>query len=252
MIILKSAREIENIRRGGGIVRKILMELKDYAKPGISTLELDQLAEKLTGQFQVKPAFRGYKGYQHCLCASINDEVVHGIPSSKRFLKEGDIIGLDFGVIYEGYYSDSAITVGIGKISDEARKLIRVTEEALWQGIAQMRPKNRLFDISHAVQKHVEQNGFSVVRQFVGHGIGQALHEDPAIPNYGDPQTGIELKAGMVFAVEPMVNTRGGDVRVLNDGWTAVTTDGGLSAHFEHTIAISEEGPSVLTGVSPQ
>lgn len=247
MVILKSVREIENIRRGGEIVRKILMELRDHAKEGISTLQLDQLAEKLTYQFKVKPAFKGYKGYRHCLCTSINEEVVHGIPSPKRFLKAGDIIGLDFGVIYEGYYSDSAMTVGIEKISDEAQKLIEVTEEALWQGIARMKPKNRLFDISHAVQKYVEGHGFSVVRQFVGHGIGQSLHEDPPIPNYGDPNTGIELKAGMVFAVEPMVNARRGEVRILEDGWTAVTVDGGLSAHFEHTIAITEGGPEVLT-----
>lgn len=247
MIVLKSPREIEKIKKSGRIVSTILQELKAAIKPGISTLSLDQLAERWIEKFKVKSAFKGYKGYKHCLCASINHEVVHGIPSAKRILQEGDILGLDFGVVSEGYYGDAAITVPVGKISSQAQTLLEVTEQSLWKGIKYMKAKNTLSDISHAVQSHVEQHGFSVVREFVGHGIGQALHEDPPVPNFGEPHQGALLQEGLVLAIEPMVNMGKPEVEILSDGWTAVSTDRSLSAHFEHTIALTAEGAQVLT-----
>lgn len=247
MIVLKSPREIEKIKKSGRIVATILQELKAAIKPGISTLSLDQLAERWIEKFKVKSAFKGYKGYKHCLCASINHEVVHGIPSAKRILQEGDILGLDFGVVSEGYYGDAAITVPVGKISSQAQTLLEVTEQSLWKGIKYMKAKNTLSDISHAVQSHVEQHGFSVVREFVGHGIGQALHEDPPVPNFGEPHQGALLQEGLVLAIEPMVNMGKPEVEILSDGWTAVSTDRSLSAHFEHTIALTAEGAQVLT-----
>jgi methionyl aminopeptidase len=247
MIVLKSAREIEKMKKSGQIVARILQQLKAKVRPGVTTLELDQLAEKLIKENNVLPAFKGYKGFKHCICASVNQEVVHGIPSEKRVLQEGDLFSADFGVIYEGYYGDSAFTVAVGKINSEYQKLVKVTEESLYKGIDQIKIGNHLSDISHAVQTHVEKHGFSVVREFVGHGIGQALHEDPPIPNYGEPHQGPVLKEGMVLAVEPMVNIGRPSVTILDDGWTAVTTDGSMSAHFEHTIAVTANGPDILT-----
>jgi len=190
MIVLKSQREIEKMRKSGQIVSKILQELKAMVRPGISTYQLDQRAETLIDQFHVRPAFKGYRGFQHCICASINEEVVHGIPSKQRIVQEGDLLSIDFGVIYEGFYGDSALTVGVGSISEEKQKLLKVTEASLWKGIDQMQVGHRLSDISHAVQSYVEKHGYSVVREFVGHGIGHELHEDPPIPNYGRPADG--------------------------------------------------------------
>lgn len=247
MIILKTAREIEKIKIAGQVVGAILEELKNRVQPGVSTAEIDRWSDELIHKNRVKSAFKGYKGYAHHICTSINEEVVHGIPSKKRKLREGDIIGLDFGVVYDGYYADAAVTVGIGKISKEAERLIRITEESLWKGIDQACINKYLEDISYAVQSHVEKEGYSVVREFVGHGIGQSLHEDPAVPNYGEAGRGIVLKEGLVLAIEPMVNMGKPEVHILNDGWTAVTNDGSLSAHFEHTVAISSKGPEVLT-----
>lgn len=247
MIIYKTPREIEKMKKSGYIVGTILQELKSRVKEGISTLYLDQLAEKMIEKFKVKSAFKGYKGYKHCLCTSVNDEVVHGIPSAQKILKEGDIIGLDFGVVYEGYYGDSALTVSVGKVSEIISRLLKVTEESLWKGIEKVKAKNTLFDVSCAIQAHIEKHGYSVVREFVGHGIGQSLHEDPPVPNYGVRDQGTILKEGLVLAIEPMVNQGGHQVRILDDGWTAVTVDHSLSAHFEHTVAVTDQGTEVLT-----
>lgn len=246
MVILKSPREIEKIRRSNQMVAQILETIRRQVVPGIDTLSLDGLAETLALQQKVAPAFKGYRGFPFSLCASVNDEVVHGFPS-RRCLKEGDILSLDFGIYCDGYYGDAAITVPVGKISDEAQRLLEVTQESLLLGIGQAIVGNRLSDISHAIQHHAEEAGFSVVRKFVGHGIGKDLHEDPQIPNYGKAGLGIRLKPGMVFAIEPMVNAGDYDVETLEDGWTAVTKDGSLSAHFEHTIAITENGPVILS-----
>ncbi|HBQ20844.1 MAG: type I methionyl aminopeptidase [Deltaproteobacteria bacterium GWA2_38_16] len=247
MIILKSPQEILKMKKSGQIVATILSELKMQVKPGVSTLFLDQFADKLIQKFKVKSAFKGYKGYKHSLCTSINDEVVHGIPSAKRILKEGDIIGMDFGVVCDGYYGDAAISVGVGNISEKAQKLLKVTEESLWKGIEYIKAKNYLSDVSCSIQNYVESHGYSVVREFVGHGIGQSLHEDPPVPNYGEPHQGVILEEGMVLAIEPMVNMGKSGVRILEDGWTVVTLDHSLSAHFEHTIAITEKGAEILT-----
>ena len=246
MIILKSPEEVEKIRLASGVVKETLMMLKEKVKPGVTTLDLDRMAEEAILKKGARPAFKGYRGFPATLCTSVNDVIVHGIPS-KRVLEEGDIIGMDLGAIVEDYYGDSAITVKVGKVSPEVERLLVVTRESLYRGIEQMRKENRLSDISHAVQKHVESSGFSVVRDFVGHGIGQSLHEDPQVPNYGDPRQGPRLKVGMVLAIEPMVNVGKESVRVLSDRWTAVTDDGSLSAHFEHTVAITENGPEILT-----
>ncbi len=247
MIILKSKREIEKMHEAGRIVAIILHEIKSQVKVGMSTLDIDHLAERMTEKFRVKPAFKGYKGFKHSICTSLNDEVVHGVPSKKRILKEGDILGLDFGVVHEGYYGDAAITISIGKIPERTKNLLKITQESLWKGISQMIVGRYLGDISHAVQLHVESHGFSVVREFVGHGIGQALHEEPALPNYGESGTGTLLKEGMILALEPMVNMGAPGVEILEDGWTVVTMDHSLSAHFEHTVAILSEGPKILT-----
>jgi methionyl aminopeptidase len=244
---LKSDSEISLMREAGRIVTEILDELEKAVAPGVSTLELDQLAEKLIYEKDSKPAFKGYHGFPCCLCASINEEVVHGIPSKKRKLKEGDLMKLDFGVVYRGFYGDSARTVPVGRITPEAQALVDATRESLYRGIAAMVVGNRIGDIGHAVQSHVEPKGYSVVRNFVGHGIGKKLHELPQIPNFGEPGTGMRLRAGMVLAVEPMVNAGTSDVKVLSDDWTAVTVDGKLSAHWEHTILITESGPEILT-----
>lgn len=246
MIILKSPDEVDKIRQAGRIVAEVLKELKSQVKPGMTTLDLDRIAEEGIRKRGGQPAFKGYRGFPATLCASVNNEIVHGIPS-KRTLQEGDIIGLDLGAIVDGYYGDAAITVAVGAIRPEVRRLVQVTEEALYRGIDQMKAGNRLSDVSHAVQTHVEAAGYSVVKDFVGHGIGQALHEEPQLPNFGKPGQGPRLRAGMVLAIEPMVNMGKDGVRVLSDHWTAVTEDGSLSAHFEHTVAITDAGPVILT-----
>ncbi|MBI3610646.1 MAG: type I methionyl aminopeptidase [Nitrospirae bacterium] len=246
MIILKSPEETGKIKRAGRIVAEVLKELKEQVKLGVTTLDLDQMAEEGIRKRGGQPAFKGYRGFPATLCASINEEVVHGIPS-KRALREGDIIGLDLGAIVDGYYGDAAITVPVGAVRPEVLRLIRITEESLYRGIDQMRVGNRLSDISHAVQSHVEAAGYSVVKDFVGHGIGQSLHEEPQLPNFGKPGQGPRLKDGMVLALEPMVNMGKDGVRLLSDRWTAVTEDGSFSAHFEHTVAITETGPVILT-----
>jgi methionyl aminopeptidase len=253
VIILKSPAEIEKMRRAGRIVADTRQKVVDAVRPGVTTAQLDQVAEEHIRREGATPNFKGYggfvdrKGFPATICASLNQEVVHGIPG-KRVLKQGDVVSLDFGAIWEGYHGDSAITVFCGEPpSNEAEKLVRVTEEALQAGISQVREGKRLSDIGHAVQQVVEGAGFSVVREYVGHGIGQSLHEDPQIPNYGDPGRGPALKPGMVLAIEPMVNLGGWETKVLSDDWTVVTADGSLSAHFEHTVALTEDGPEVLT-----
>jgi len=245
-IILKSPQEIEKMRRSNQIVAEILAEMKTSARPGVTTRELDELAEALLAKLKAHSAFKGYNGYPAALCTSVNEEVVHGIPSN-RVLKEGDILSLDFGAIYDGFYGDAAITLPIGSISTEAEQLLRVTEEALYLAIDQARPENRLMDISAAIQRHVESHGFSVVRDFVGHGIGKHLHEKPQVPNFGIPGRGVRLKPGMTLAIEPMINAGGCEVIIREDGWTAVTKDRSLSAHFEHSVAVTENGPAILS-----
>ena len=247
MISLKSIRELEYMRVAGKAVAAILNELVLMVQAGVSTGELDRVAEARCKELKVVPAFKGYRGFPYCVCISINEEVVHGIPSNKRILREGDIVGLDFGVHFEGWYGDSARTVPVGKASVEALKLVDATSEGLMKGIEQCRAGNRVSDIGHAVQNYVEPLGFSVVRDFVGHGIGRALHEDPQVPNYGPQGKGTPLKIGMVLAIEPMINAGRPEVKVLEDGWTAVTRDRSLSAHFEHTVAITANGPEILT-----
>jgi methionyl aminopeptidase len=245
MIILKTPEEIAVMAKASRVVAEALEVLKRAVKPGVTTDELDRLAESEILVRGAIPAFKGYRNYPKTLCASVNDQVVHGIPS-KRVLKEGDIIGLDLGAIVGGFYGDSAVTVAVGRIDEKAATLVRVTEESLSLGIEQARVGNRLSDISHAVQRHVEAAGYSVVTEFVGHGIGRQLHEEPQVPNYGKPGQGPRLQQGMVLAIEPMVNLGGSAVRVLDDRWTAVTADGSLSAHFEHTIAIQPSGPALV------
>ena len=235
------------MHRVGLIVWDVLNGLREAVRPGITTMDLEQFAVERTAEHGVRPAFKGYRGYPCVLCASVNQEIVHGIPSASRRLKEGDIISLDFGVEDNGYYGDAALTVPVGKIRPEVEKLLRVTRESLDLAIEQVRPGNRLSDISAAVQKWVEKNGFSVVREFVGHGIGTKMHEEPNVPNYGEPGHGPRLEEGIVFAIEPMVNAGGPGVKVLEDNWTAVTTDGSYSAHFEHTVAATASGPWILT-----
>ncbi len=247
MVSIKSEREINSMRKAGAAVGQILDEMCQMVKPGITTWDLDRYAESRCKDLKVVPAFKGYHGFPACVCISVNDEVVHGIPSRKKVLNEGDIVGLDFGVSIDGWYGDSARTVPVGKVSDEAQKLIQVTRESLYRGIEQCREGNRVFDIGYAVQNFVEQHGYGVVREFVGHGIGKALHEDPQVPNYGSKGKGLALKVGMVLAIEPMINVGGPAVKVLSDGWTAVTVDRSLSAHFEHTVAITQTGPEILT-----
>lgn len=246
MIILKSKEEVAKIAKASRIVAESLEALQGYLKPGMTTKDLDLFVEKQIRERGGTPAFKGYRNYPATLCISVNEEVVHGIPSD-RVIKEGDIVGLDLGAIYDGFYGDSAVTVSVGEVKPEAKRLIEVTEASLYAGIEQAREGSRLSDISHAVQSHVEQAGFSVVTDFVGHGIGRALHEEPQIPNFGPPGRGPRLKEGMVLAIEPMVNMGKAAVRVLDDRWTAVTVDGSLSAHFEHTIAITKEGPVILS-----
>ena len=245
MIILKTPDEIAVMAKASRVVAEALAVLKSALKPGITTDELDRLAESEIRSRGAIPAFKGYRNYPKTLCASVNEQVVHGIPS-KRVLKEGDIIGLDLGAIVGGFYGDSAVTVAVGRIDEKTAALVRITEESLSLAIEQARVGNRLSDISHAVQRHVEAAGYSVVTEFVGHGIGRQLHEEPQVPNYGKPGQGPRLQAGMVLAIEPMVNMGGSAVRVLDDRWTAVTVDGSLSAHFEHTIAIQPSGSALV------
>lgn len=249
MITLKSAQEIDQMQRAGAIVARILQDMAEEVAPGISTYDLDRLAESRIKELGAKPAFKGYHGFPACVCISVNDEVVHGIPSKKRVLQEGDIVGIDFGVSLDGWFGDSARTIPVGKASKEALKLLEVTQKSLELGIAQTREGNRIFDIGHAIQNYVEGFGYGVVREFVGHGIGRALHEEPQVPNYGPRGKGLALKAGMVLAIEPMINAGSPEVKVLADGWTAVTKDRSLSAHFEHTVAILPEGPRILTAL---
>ena len=246
MIICKSPAEIEKLRRSGRMARGLLEELQERVQPGVSTIELEKYIERRITQLGARPAFKGYRGYPCCLCASVNSEVIHGIPS-ERSLEKGDILSLDLGVVLDDYYGDSAITVPVGEIPESTQRLLRVTQEALQLAIDKARLGNRLGDISATVQRYVEDNGYSVVREFVGHGIGRQLHEEPQIPNFGQPGHGPVLKQGMVLAIEPMVNAGGPAVRVLADNWTAVTADGALSAHFEHMVAVSRNGPDVLT-----
>ena len=236
------------MRKSNALVAVILEELGKKIRPGVKTIELDRLSEQMALRRGARPAFKGYRGYPYSLCTSVNSEVVHGMPS-ERELQEGDIVSLDFGILRDGYYGDAAVTVPVGEISPEARRLLRVTEEALYRGISAARAGNRIGDISAAIQGHVEAAGFSVVRDLVGHGIGKSLHEDPQVPNYGSSGRGIELKPGMVFAIEPMVNEGTYRVDVLRDGWTVVTADGKLSAHFEHSVAVTENGPVILSRI---
>lgn len=247
MIILKTPQEIELIAQASRIVALTIAFLRERVKPGITTADLDRWAEEFIVREGGRPAFKGYRGYPATLCTSVNEEVVHGIPSPRKRLEEGDIIGIDVGAIVEGYYGDAAVTVPVGQISEAAAHLIRVTEEALTAGLEQVKVGNRLSDVSHAIQTVAEREGYSVVTDFVGHGIGRNLHEDPQVPNFGKPGEGPRLKEGLVLAIEPMVNIGRSDVEVLDDRWTVVTRDRKLSAHFEHTIALTVEGPKVLT-----
>jgi methionyl aminopeptidase len=228
------------------IVAEVLLLLAEKIAPGITGLDLEDLALQETKKLKAVPAFKGYAGFPFALCCSPNNKVIHGMPNAKPF-ENGDVVSIDFGVLYDDYYGDSALTVPVGVISPDAAELLSVTKQSLYKGIEQAVPGARLFDISHAVQSHVEASGFSVVRDFVGHGIGKKLHEDPQIPNYGKPGRGVQLKAGMVLAIEPMVNRGSYAVKVLDDGWTAVTADNSLSAHFEHTVAVTRQGPVILT-----
>jgi len=246
MIIIRSPREVEQIRKANVVVAEVLERLKTLVVPGVTTDELDGISEEIILSKGAVPAFKGYRGYPKTLCVSINEEVVHGIPN-KRKLKEGDIVSIDVGTNLHGYFGDAAITVPVGEVHPEAKRLLEVTEKALSIGIGMAKVGNRLFDISHAVQAWVESNGFSVVRDFVGHGIGKSLHEDPQIPNFGSPNQGPRLEKGMIFALEPMVNEGTYEVRVLDDGWTVVTADGKPSAHFEHTIAITDGEAEILS-----
>jgi methionyl aminopeptidase len=254
MIIYKTEAEIAAMKRGSQIVAEVLAGLKAMVKPGISTKTLDEFAETTAREMGALPAFKGYRGYPASLCASINEVIIHGIPSS-RMLKEGDIIGLDFGVLYDGFYGDAAVTIPVGEVSLKAKQLIAAAETAFYKGIAQMKTGNRVSDISHAVQTYVESQGFSVIRSFVGHGIGHSLHEEPQVPNFGLPGRGPKIKEGLTLAIEPMIAAGDWQEEVLDDGWTAVTKDRSWSAHFEHTVALTPGGVEILSlreGEEPQ
>jgi methionyl aminopeptidase len=250
MITFKSATELEAMRQSSRIVAAVLGELEPLIRPGLRTRELDLYAEKRTRELGAVPAFKGYRGYPASVCVSVNEEIIHGIPSG-RILQEGDIVSLDFGVLYEGFYSDSALTVPVGRTSPEAAKLIAVAERSFFKGLEQMREGRRLSDISAAIQQAVESEGFSVIRQFVGHGIGRSLHEEPQLPNFGAAGRGPKIRPGLTLAIEPMIAAGGPDVEILEDGWTAVTRDRSLSAHYEHTVALTEDGPEVLSARTP-
>lgn len=245
-IRIKTPEEIDILRKAGKILASIIRELERSLKSGMTTKDIDAKAESLIRRANVLHAFKGYRGFPGCACVSVNEEVVHGIPGSKK-VKDGDIVSIDVGIIHDDYYSDTAMTVAIGKVDPQCLRLLEVTQESLYKGIEKAWPNNRLSDISSAIQQHVEKNKFSVVRNFVGHGIGRQLHEEPEIPNFGDPNQGPVLKEGMVFAIEPMVNLGRHQTKVLSDGWTVITEDGKPSAHFEHTIAITTKGPEILT-----
>ncbi len=246
MIPIKSKEEVECLKKSGRILASIVEDIKLCIKPGIRTEFIDAKAEEFIAEYHAKPAFKGYRGFPKCTCISVNEQVVHGIPG-KRIIKEGDIVSIDIGIVLNDYFSDTAFTVGIGKISENLQRLIDVTRESLFHGIEQAVIDNHLSDISFAVQNYVESQNFSVVRDFVGHGIGKALHEEPEIPNFGLPHSGPTLKEGMVLAIEPMVNMGAWHTRILDDGWTVVTEDGKPSAHFEHTVAVTRSGPQILT-----
>jgi methionyl aminopeptidase len=247
-IMIKTPQEIEKMRRSGQVVREVLEHVRKFVKAGASTQDLENAAAEKMNELGAKPAFKGYRGYPCVLCTSVNDEVVHGIPSAKRVLKDGDIVSIDTGVIIDGYYGDSATTIAVGgKVPQRTLKLLEVTQASLDRGIEAIKPGATLGDVGAAVQEAVEAEGFSVVRDFVGHGIGTRLHEDPQVPNFGRRGQGQKLREGMVIAIEPMVNAGRPDVQVLSDGWTAVTQDGSLSAHFEHTVAVTAEGAEILT-----
>ncbi len=248
MIACRSQRELERLRAANLLVARVLSLLKDTVAAGVTTAALDALAEGALRQAGALPAFKGYHGYPATICVSVNEQVVHGIPSDRELL-EGDIVSIDIGALLDGYYGDAAMTVPVGRIAHETATLLRVTEESLWKGIEHVKVGGRVSDIGHAVQQHVEAHGFSVVREFVGHGVGTALHEEPQIPNYGEPGRGPRLAEGMVLAIEPMVNMGKAAIKVLSDGWTAVTRDGSLSAHFEHSVAVSAAGPIVLSAL---
>jgi len=247
MIHRKTADQISLMSEGGSAVARILERMKDVVKPGVPTSEIEKEADRMSRSLGIVAAFKGYLGYPSSICVSINDEVVHGIPSRERILEEGDIVGLDFGAFYKGFYSDAAVTLRVGKLDEKTEHLMDIARGALYKGIEAAVVGNRIGDISHTVQSYVENNGYSVVKAFVGHGIGRSLHEEPQVPNFGEPQWGIRLKEGMTLAIEPMVNAGSDQVRVLDDGWTAVTADGSLSAHFEHTVAVTSKGPRILT-----
>src|SRR5215468_5363934 len=247
-IVCKSTAEIDKMRRSGHIVRQVLQELRAMVKPEVTTMDLEKAAERRIREFGAKPAFKGYYDYPCVLCTSVNEEIVHGIPSSKRVLKTGDIVSIDCGVVLDGYYGDAAITVAVGDgISPERKKLLEVTEQSLYRAIEQVKIGNTISDIGAAVQEYVEANGFSVVREFVGHGIGTRLHEEPQVPNFRSHGANTRLREGMVLAIEPMVNSGRPEARVLDDKWTAVTADGSSSAHFEHCVAVTKNGPLILT-----
>jgi len=248
MIVLKSMDEIEKLSRSNRLVAMILKDLGKMVRPGVTTLELDEAAERMIRDAGARPAFKGYKGYKYTICASVNEQVVHGVPS-RRKLMEGDIVGIDVGLVLEGYYGDIAYTFPVSDVGEDVKRLLEVTKGVLEEAISRMVVGVRLSDISHFIQSYVESRGYSVVRKFAGHGIGRSLHEDPPVPNYGKPGHGPVLREGMVLAVEPMVNMGSHEVVLLDDGWTAVTADGSLSAHFEHVVAITEEGPWVLTKI---
>jgi len=244
---LKTQKEIALMREAGRIVAVTLQELRENVRPGVSTAALDAIAERTVLALGALPAFKGYNGFPASTCLSLNDEIVHGIPNPARVLEEGDVLSIDFGAIYQGYYGDSATTIGVGEISSEAKKLLAATEAALYEGIKRARAGNHLGEVSNAIQTHAEKEGFSVVRQYVGHGIGRHMHEEPQVPNFGPRNKGAILKAGMVLAIEPMLNTGTENTVLRPDNWTVVTADGGLSAHFEHTVAITPGDPEILT-----
>ncbi|MFA5362021.1 MAG: type I methionyl aminopeptidase [Candidatus Omnitrophota bacterium] len=247
MIAIKSEKDLEVMRKAGKILARILQRLTASVGPGMSTADLADKAQEFMREEKVVSAFKGYKGYPGVICTSLNEEVVHGIPSVRRKIKDGDILSLDAGIKYEGCFSDAAVTLPVGRVGARCSDLMKVTRDALLEGIRQAVPDNRLYDISYAIQSYAEKYGFSIVRQFVGHGIGKSLHEDPEVPNFGRPHQGEILKSGMVLAIEPMVNMGTWECRILEDGWTAITSDGEVSAHFEHTVAITEHGPEILT-----
>ncbi len=250
MIRLKNREELKRMRAAGRVVSEVLMRLEEEAKEGVTTWELNEIAERMCATGGFKAAFKGYANYPASVCFALNEEIVHGIPSKKKVLKDGDIVGIDFGVLLEGYYADSAVTVAVGRIRPVAEKLLRVTRDSLYRGIDMVKSSNRVLDISKEIQTYVENEGFSIVRDFVGHGIGRELHEEPQVPNFIPPNgrgAGIKLRSGMVMAIEPMVNEGSEKTKILEDGWTAVTYDGKLSAHFEHTVALTDNGPEILT-----